>query len=202
MYVVEAWTDSSGGQYFGIGTDILDFDVTPSTNERFHHTSFLLIDPSKLTIKIFDHLGGLVTTLIDAMLMSGSCNFTWDGTDSLGQPTDSGDYRVLLVDTCMYGDIDTGEPANIVTKEQWFYHVYNPYVDYTPGDVNDDGSVDVADCNYVIAYLFQAGPPPQPYECVGDIDATGSIDVGDLTYFVAYLFQGGSALLDGCQVWQ
>ncbi len=202
MYVVEDWTDSSGGQYFGIGTDILDFDVTSSANERFHHTSFVLVDPSKVTIWIYGFMHGWVTTLVDAALMSGSCNFTWDGTDSLGQPCDSGLYWVLVVDTCFYGDIYTGEPANVVIKDQWFDHVYNPYIDYTPGDVNDDGSVDVADMSYLVAYLFEGGPLPQPYECVGDIDATGSIDVGDLTYLVAYLFQGGSALLDGCQVWQ
>jgi hypothetical protein len=58
------------------------------------------------------------------------------------------------------------------------------------GDVDNTGSIDVGDLTYLVAYLFQGGPPP-PCEDEGDVDGTGSIDVGDLTYLVAYLFQGG-----------
>ncbi|MFH1373516.1 MAG: dockerin type I repeat-containing protein, partial [bacterium] len=58
------------------------------------------------------------------------------------------------------------------------------------GDVDDSGGIDVGDLTYLVAYLFQGGPPP-PCEDEGDVDGTGSIDVGDLTYLVAYLFQGG-----------
>ncbi len=58
------------------------------------------------------------------------------------------------------------------------------------GDVDDSGGIDVGDLTYLVAYLFQGGPPPS-CEDEGDVDGTGSIDVGDLTYLVAYLFQGG-----------
>ncbi|MFH1374403.1 MAG: dockerin type I repeat-containing protein [bacterium] len=60
------------------------------------------------------------------------------------------------------------------------------------GDVDNTGAIDVGDLTYLVAYLFQGGPPP-PCEDEGDVDGTGSIDVGDLTYLVAYLFQGGPA---------
>ncbi len=60
------------------------------------------------------------------------------------------------------------------------------------GDVDHTGAIDVGDLTYLVAYLFQGGPPP-PFLDEGDVDGTGSIDVGDLTYLVAYLFQGGPA---------
>jgi hypothetical protein len=56
------------------------------------------------------------------------------------------------------------------------------------------GSADVADLTYLVAYLFQGGPPPPcPEEANVDgiIGPGGPIEVDDLTYLVAYLFQGG-----------
>ena len=58
------------------------------------------------------------------------------------------------------------------------------------GDVDCDGEINVGDLTYLVAYLFQGGPPPPVME-TGDVDASGGTDVGDLTYLVAYLFQGG-----------
>ena len=66
------------------------------------------------------------------------------------------------------------------------------------GDVDGSGAIDVGDLTYLVAYLFQGGPPPNPMNCVADMDGSGAIDVGDLTYLVAYLFQGGPAPMPGC----
>ncbi|MFH1374557.1 MAG: right-handed parallel beta-helix repeat-containing protein [bacterium] len=59
-----------------------------------------------------------------------------------------------------------------------------------PGDVDHSGGVDAGDLTYLVAYLFQGGPPP-PCPEEGDVDGSGTMDVGDLTFLVAYLFQGG-----------
>jgi thermitase len=56
------------------------------------------------------------------------------------------------------------------------------------------GSADVADLTYLVAYLFQGGPPPPcPEEANvnGIFGPGGPIDVDDLTFLVAFLFQGG-----------
>ncbi|MFH1372481.1 MAG: dockerin type I domain-containing protein [bacterium] len=66
------------------------------------------------------------------------------------------------------------------------------------GDVDGSGAIDVGDLTYLVAYLFQGGPPPNPMLCVADMDGSGAIDVGDLTYLVAYLFMGGPAPMPGC----
>jgi len=69
---------------------------------------------------------------------------------------------------------------------------------YMPGDVNDDGSVNIADLTYLVGYLFRGGPAP----CVMNAaDCNGSCtgpNIADLTYLVSYLFQGGPAPVCGC----
>ena len=92
--------------------------------------------------------------------------------------TDQGSVDVFvtkLAMTCCNGDGIRGNVDNIIG----------------PG-----GSVDVADLTYLVAYLFQGGPPPPcPEEGNADglIGPAGPIDVADLTYLVAYLFQSGPA---------
>ncbi len=63
---------------------------------------------------------------------------------------------------------------------------------YICGDVNNNGvGPDVEDLTYLVAYLFQNGPPPPVLEAA-DMDGSGGGPlVDDLTYFVAYLFQNG-----------
>jgi hypothetical protein len=54
------------------------------------------------------------------------------------------------------------------------------------GDVNYDGSLNVADVTYLVAYLKGLGPAPPCFE-EGDVNGNGSINVADVTYLVAYL---------------
>jgi hypothetical protein len=60
------------------------------------------------------------------------------------------------------------------------------------GNVNGDqfDQIDISDLTYLVAYLFQGGPPPPCQEEV-DMNGSGQVDVSDLTYLVEYLFLGG-----------
>jgi hypothetical protein len=193
MYVVESWSDSSGGQYFGIGTDILDFSLSSSPSEHWHYLNYVLIDPSDVSVKIYNQQEQLVKTLFDGGQFSGPCSFVWDGLDDSDQPAATGDYRVELVDSCIYWNVEDSTPANVVTKEGWIHHVYNPTCcnhDGIRGDANYDGAINVGDPTWLSDYLFFGGEAPPCFE-EGDVDADGSITVGDPTYLTDYLFFGG-----------
>ncbi len=60
-----------------------------------------------------------------------------------------------------------------------------------PGDVDDDGKVNVSDVIYLINYLFKGGPPPIPELLVGDVNGDGKVTVSDVVYLINYLFKGG-----------
>jgi len=61
---------------------------------------------------------------------------------------------------------------------------------YLCGDADASGGIDIDDVVYLIAYVFQSGPEPQPLE-YGDVDLSGFIDIDDIVYLIDYIFQGG-----------
>lgn len=200
VFVAEAWTDSSGGQYFAIGTDVVDFFIGSSEDYYWHFINYTLIDPSIVSIKIYNQQSSLVKTPFYGSQLSGSCALTWDGSDQTGHQVSTGDYRVVLIDSSGYGNIETGGPVNVVTKEAWVYHVYNPNPPtYIPGDCNNDAVVNVSDIVYLINYLFVPGSPaPNPF-CIADVNDDGMVNISDVVWLINYLYLPGSAApKNGC----
>jgi hypothetical protein len=60
------------------------------------------------------------------------------------------------------------------------------------GDANNDGSVDISDAVYLIAYIFSGGSAPNPLMS-GDASCDGGVDISDAVYLIAYIFSGGPA---------
>jgi hypothetical protein len=73
--------------------------------------------------------------------------------------------------------------------------------DCTPGDANGDGTIDISDAVYAIAYIFTGGPAPTPYPiCSGDANCDCTVDISDAVYLIAYIFTGGPAPCT-CEEW-
>ena len=71
-------------------------------------------------------------------------------------------------------------------------------VGHISGDVNLDGSANIADLIYLVDYIFRGGPEPQSSE-TSDVDGScGEVNIGDLTYYVDFVFRGGPSPLPGC----
>lgn len=197
-HIAEEWTDSSGAQLFVIGTDVLDLLISSSDDFYWHYINYTLIEPSIVSIKIYNQESALVKTLFYDLQFSGSCAFVWDGSDGTGEQVPSGDYRIAIVDSSLYQSITTGAPANVVTKEEWVHHEYNPNPPtYIPGDCNNDGVVNAADVVFLINYMFKGGPAPTPV-CIGNVNDDGVVNSADIVYLINYLFKSGPAPHNGC----
>ena len=64
------------------------------------------------------------------------------------------------------------------------------------GDASGDGTIDISDAVYLIAYIFSGGLAPDPLAS-GDANCDGSVDISDAVYLIAYIFGGGPA--PGCE---
>ena len=69
--------------------------------------------------------------------------------------------------------------------------IYEPETSCLCGDVTDDGGVNISDVVYLVAYLYQGGPPPDIME-TGDANNDCAVNTADITYLCNYLFAGGS----------
>jgi subtilisin family serine protease len=69
--------------------------------------------------------------------------------------------------------------------------------DYVCGDANGDGDANVADAVYLISYVFNGGPTPNPLES-GDPNCDGEANVADAVYLINYVFKGGPAPCADC----
>lgn len=89
-------------------------------------------------------------------------------------------------------------PGALIDGSITFQPVEIPH--YIRGDVNEDGTTDLADPIGLLSHLFGSDPPPA-CDDVGDANADGTIDVADPVWLLAYLFSGGpapSAPFPGC----
>jgi hypothetical protein len=64
------------------------------------------------------------------------------------------------------------------------------------GDANCDGTIDISDAVYLIAFIFSGGPAPFT-QTAGDANCDGAVDISDAVYLIAYIFSGGPAPCEG-----
>lgn len=108
--------------------------------------------------------------ILDARIFDRFGTLLWDETDDIGYPEES---RPPF----------TGTPDSCVQMEKG---------QFTCGDINGDGKIDVGDAVFLVNYLFREGPSPDPVE-MGNVNGDGACNIGDAVYLIAYIFRGGPA---------
>ena len=62
--------------------------------------------------------------------------------------------------------------------------------DMSCGDVNEDGTVNIADVLYLINHLYRGGPPPND-SWRADADCSSGLGLPDILVLINYIFRGG-----------
>lgn len=61
--------------------------------------------------------------------------------------------------------------------------------DYVCGDADANGSVEIIDAQFLMAYIFEGGPAPVPLRSA-DVNATHVVDIADATSLITYSVNG------------
>jgi len=120
----------------------------------------------------------------------------WYGPYDAGDPCTAtyawqteGEYQIIVRARDFWGyEGDWSDPMTILIED--------PTCCLNRGDIDHDGdAADIEDLVYLVAYMFQQGPPPpceegEGYFSEANVDGDGdSADIEDLVYMVAYMFQ-------------
>jgi Subtilase family/PKD domain len=65
-----------------------------------------------------------------------------------------------------------------------------------PGDADGGGTFNIGDATFLIARIFNGGPPP-PCNDAADANGDNSVNIADVTYMIARIFSGGPAPICG-----
>ncbi|MFH2056600.1 MAG: dockerin type I domain-containing protein, partial [bacterium] len=69
---------------------------------------------------------------------------------------------------------------------------------YLCGDANDDQIANITDAVFIIDYIFNSGPAPEPLES-GDANCDTITNITDAVYLIAYIFNDGPAPCENCR---
>jgi hypothetical protein len=135
----------------------------------------------------------------------GSYDEAWDVAVSNGYAyvvTGSGIKIVNISDpTDMYnvGNFAPScSPAKIEIRDEYIYLACScgffilqiHAAEFTCGDADGSGEINLLDITYLINYIYKGGPEPLPYDS-GDSNGNGMINILDVTYLINYIYKGG-----------
>ena len=89
-----------------------------------------------------------------------------------------------------YSEIETVRDLTLAPDNRLFMlsHINN----LQSGDINMDGTVDLADIVFFLSYLFQEGEAPQSLN-IANVNGDDVVNIADAVYLINYLFIGGPA---------
>lgn len=133
----------------------------------------------------------------------GSTNkFTWDGERILPEDIKDGVILTLTYKIAENAVVDTAYPINVSYEfgdvidadmdpiELQITNGYITVIDYTPGDVNEDGQINATDCVYIRRYITGGYNLNVFSEAAADVNADGKINSTDIVLIRRYIVDG------------
>ena len=118
-------------------------------------------------------------------------NYLIEITPEGGSPTGAMYAIIIRIDGTLQVVIDMGSIPQVGQTASATY-TYAEGWDFINGDANADQDVNVGDAVFIINYVFNGGPAPQPL-LSGHANCSGDVNVGDAVYLINYIFKGGLA---------
>ncbi len=159
--------------------ELLNFTSTTTTlisnhNYNLDNISYLNNSPQYIRHTIFDSLGNIYSRPSFDVMTNTQVTVN----------TNTQSFPDGIYTSEVFGWTPYGANSNISTVQ---------FINYVCGDIDNSGAVDIADMEFLVAYMFQAGSAPV-HMASGDIECDEQIDIGDLAALVAYMFQNGPAI--------
>jgi hypothetical protein len=174
---------------------IAGFGLYPVSKNGSDLDVFLLDFSSGSAYTISNHYFNLDT--VSFRLENGTINVRHTILDSSGEiysrprfdvMTDTGSIKSYIYGyddgiytSEVYGWRSDGASANLSTVT---------FINYICADIDNNGSVDIADLNYLVDYMFTGGPLPA-HIASRDLNCSGAGDISDLVFMVDWMFTGG-----------
>lgn len=201
LFISEDWSDSTGGQWYLIGTEITSFGAQsywndPSLVQVAYSTTDAMNEGFRVwrwsrTIQDWEFLVQYQDETVPPGLITASLQLP-DGGDSCV-------YLVELEYSSRYSNW-YGEPVNTGTL---YAFVSNCVCSCSEnGDFSQDGIINVDDVLNIIDFVLGAGSLlPELQECPqnGDWNCDAQINIQDVVATVDYSFRRGPAPCDQCQ---
>jgi hypothetical protein len=196
--------NASGDFVVAFESDAIDGDGTAIRAQRYSRTGAALGD--QLTVNSFTTGSQRAAAVsVDA---GGDFVILWNGPGDgdangvFGQRHKKTGERIgVEFQVNSYTTLDQNSPAVVLGRSlvaAWQSQAQEPsagvgvyervFANPCGGDVDGNGTVDVADVFYLINVLFAGAPAPG---CDGDVNGDGVLDVADVFYLINYLFAGG-----------
>jgi hypothetical protein len=164
--------------------DSVSWDTTAEELSAF-------IGPAGFTFEIHGKDDGSISIFVEKITTEGhQVELDYDSVEVYS--TSVGKLYVMAdsIDYTIYFD-DDGD--SVIDRTVDPTEIYPP--EYTCGDTEGSGSVNVSDIVYLISYVFADGPPPDPVQG-GDVDCNAVINVSDIVFLISFVFGDGYAPCD------
>ncbi|MCK4224324.1 MAG: hypothetical protein KAX39_04025 [candidate division Zixibacteria bacterium] len=197
LHVADHEEDEGISSVAGVAGDTVTDEMTFTLSYPFYNLSDCIVPGSGAT-GIFSQTGKVSSTFGEGMPLD---RFSTEGTTGLGDScalrypaSGQSTYKVVFFAFPFEAVPQTGTyPNNSYTLMrriiEWF-GVTGTTPSFLRGDANGDGMIDLGDVVYLINYLYEDGPAPDPL-WTGDANGDEVIDLGDLVYLINYLYKDG-----------